>query len=51
MKTNIYRIQGQDLIICGYYCVDFFYFMLKGKGLVDYTNIFSPNDHEKNQKH
>ena len=24
--------------------------MLRGKILVDYTNLFSPNDHEKNDK-
>ena len=24
--------------------------MLKGKGLLEYTNLFSPNDHEKNDK-
>ena len=25
-------------------------FMLKGKSLLDYTNLFSPNDYEKNDK-
>ena len=25
-------------------------FMLKGKSLLDYTNFFSPNDYEKNDK-
>ena len=25
-------------------------FMLKGKGLLDYTNLFSPNKYEKNDK-
>ena len=24
--------------------------MLKGKSLLDYTNLFSPNDYEKNDK-
>ena len=24
--------------------------MLKGKGLLDYTNLFSPDDFEKNDK-
>ena len=24
--------------------------MLKGKALLDYTNLFSPNDYEKNDK-
>ena len=29
---------------------DFFNFILKGKGLLDYTNLFSPNDCKKNEK-
>ena len=46
--TNIYSIQAYDSIICGYCCIGFIDFMLKGKSLFDYTNIFSPNDYEKN---
>ena len=34
--------------ICGYFCIEFIDFMLKGKSLLDYTNLFSPNDYEKN---
>ena len=48
--TNIYRIQAYDSIICGYFCIGFIAFMLKGKSLLDYTNLFSPNDYEKNDK-
>ena len=48
--TNIYRIQADNLIICRYFCIRFIDFMLKGKGLLDYTNLFSPNDYEKNDK-
>ena len=48
--TNIYRIQPHDSIMCGYYCIGFLDFMLKGKPLHDYTNLFSPNDFEKNDK-
>ena len=29
--TNIYRIQAYDSIMCGYFCVGFIDFMLKGK--------------------
>ena len=46
--TNIYRIQAYDSIMCGYFCIGFVDFMLKGKSLLDYTNLFSPN--EKNDK-
>ena len=36
--------------MCGYFCIRFIDFMLKGKSLLDYTNLFSPNDYEKNDK-
>ena len=48
--TNIYRIQAHDSIMCGYFCIGFVNFMLKGKSLLEYTNLFSPNDYEKNHK-
>ena len=48
--TNIYRIQAYDSIMCGYVCIRFIDFMLKGKRLLDYTNLFSPNECEKNDK-
>ena len=28
----------------------FIYFILKGKSLIEYTNLFSPNDYENNDK-
>ena len=34
--------------MCGYFCIGFIDFMLKGKSLLDYTNLFSPNDYKKN---
>ena len=46
--TNIYRIQAHNLIMCGHSCIGFIDFMLKGKYLLDYTNLFSPNKCEKN---
>ena len=36
--------------MCGYFCIGFIDLMLKGKSLLDYTNLFSPNDYEKNDK-
>ena len=48
--TNIYRIQAYDSIMCGYFCIEFIDFMLKGKSMLDYTNLFSPNDNKKNDK-
>ena len=40
--TNIHRIQAYDSIMCGYFCIGFIDFMLKGKSLFDYKNVFSP---------
>ena len=46
--TNIYRIQAYDSIMCGYFCIGFINFMFNYKSLTDYTNLFSPNDFNKN---
>ena len=48
--TNIYRIQAYNSIMCRYFCIGFIGFKLKGKSLLDYINLFSPNDFEKNDK-
>ena len=48
--TDIYRIQANDSIMCGYFCIGFINFMLKVKSLLDYTNVFSPDEREKNDK-
>ena len=50
ITTNIYRIQTYDSIMCGYFCIGFIDFMIKSKSLLDYTNLFFPNDYEKNDK-
>ena len=42
--TNIFRKQAYDSIMCGYFCIAFIDFMLSGKKLTDYTNLFSPHD-------
>ena len=48
IKTNIFRIQAYDSVMCGYFCIGFIDFMFKGKTLIEYTNLFSPNNFEKN---
>ena len=48
--TNIYRIQACDSIMCGYFCIGFIDFMLKGKSLLEYANLFTPNEYEKKEK-
>ena len=48
IKTNIFRIQAYDSIMCGYFCIGFIDFMLTGKTLIDFTNLFSPNNFKEN---
>ena len=48
--ANVNRTQAYDSIMCGYFCIKFIDFMLKGKILLDYTNLVSPNEYEKNWK-
>ena len=50
IKANVFRIQAYDSIMCGYFCIEFINYMLKGKTLLDYTNLFSPNDFKKNDR-
>ena len=48
IKTKIYWIQTNDSKICGYFCIRFIDFRLKGKSFLDYTILFSPSKYEKN---
>ena len=50
IKASIFRIQAYDSIMCGYFCIEFINYMLKGKKLSDYTNLFSPNDFKENDQ-
>ena len=47
IKTNIFRIQAYDSIMCGYFCIGFIDFMLAGKTLTEFRNLFSPNHFKK----
>ena len=47
---NIFRIQDNESILCGFYSVPFIEYMLAENILPDYTNLFSPNNYEKNDK-
>ena len=48
ITKNIFRMQAYDSIMCGYFCIGFIDFMLAGKTLTEYTNLFSPNNFKKN---
>ena len=43
IKTNIFRVQEDNSIMYEYFCIGFIGFMLAGKKLTDYTNLFSPH--------
>ena len=50
IKTNIFRIQADNSIMFGYFCIRFINFMFAGRSLIDFTSLFSPYDFKKNDK-
>ena len=48
IKANIFRVQANNSGMCGYFCIGFIDFMLAGKNLTDFLNLFSPDDFKKN---
>ena len=50
IRTYIYRIQAYDSIISEYFCIGFIDFISKGKSLLQYVNLFFPNEYKKNHK-
>ena len=50
IKANIFQVQANNSVMCGYFCVGFIDFMLAGKKLTDYINLFSPYDFNKNNQ-
>ena len=41
IKVNIFRLQANNSVTCGYFCIGFIDFKLAGKKLNDFTNMFS----------
>ena len=50
IKANIFRVQANNSVMCGYFCIGFIDFILAGKTLIYYTNLFSPHDFDKNDQ-
>ena len=50
IKANIFRIQANNSVMCGYFCIGFIDFILADKKLNDFTNLFSPYDFDKNDQ-
>ena len=48
IKTNIFRIQADNSIMCGYFCIGFIDFIFTGKSFIDFTSLFSHYDFKKN---
>ena len=48
IKENIYRVHANNSVMCGYFYIGFIDFMFAGKTLINYTNMFSPYDFNKN---
>ena len=38
-------MNASDSRMCRYFCIGFINFMLKGKSLLEYTNLVSPNNY------
>ena len=49
-KTNIFRVQDYNSIMCGYLSILFIEYMLNNRTLTDFTNLFSPWNFEKNDE-
>ena len=47
ITANLFRVQASNSVMCGYFYTGFIDFMLAGKKLTDYTNMFSPYDFKK----
>ena len=45
--ANIFRVQANNWVTCGYFCTGFIDFMLAGKKMTNFTSMFSPYDFEK----
>ena len=48
ISHNIFRIQSVGPMMCRFYYIAFIQYMISGKTMVNYTILFSPNDHRDN---
>ena len=49
LSRTTFRIQSDDSIMCRFYCIAFIEY-ITGNNLLNYTNLFSPNDYQNNDK-
>ena len=52
IKTSkkTFRIQANNSIMCGYFCIGFINSMFAGRSIIDFRSLFSPYDSKKNDK-
>ena len=50
IKANIFRVQANNSVMYGFFCIEFIDFMLAGKKLTHFTTFFSPHDFDKNDR-
>ena len=48
LTANIFRVQTNNSVMCGYFCIGLIDFMLAGKDLIDFTSLFFHYEFEKN---
>ena len=46
--AKIFRVQANNSVMCGYFCIGFIDFMLAVKKVTDFASLFSPDGFEKN---
>ena len=49
IERSIFRIQAYDSIMCGYFCIEFINYLLKGKTLLDCTTTKLLKEYLKNE--
>ena len=47
---NMFKIQDNEFVMRGFYCIAFIECRLARKTLLDYTNFFCPNNYKNNDK-
>ena len=47
IKANIFQVQANNSVMCSYFCFGFSDFMLAGKKLTHFTNMFTAHDFKK----
>ena len=48
IRANIFRVQANNSVLCGYFCIGFIDFMLTGEKITDFTSSFSRYNFKKN---